>query len=174
MNSKKWETSKGERMSFGLFSLGTILSYYMIMSYLQLYMTDIAIPAVTVGIIFMAAKIWDAINDPLFGVIVDRINLKNGKYKPWVRLATIAISMFGLAAVGFVEGSGVMQPPATIQGIWTLYALFPMIGTVSSLALFTTLYKLRDNDVRIMIRFNNGEISREEAERSFAKSPGNP
>ena len=61
------------------------------MSYLQLYMTDIGISAVAVGLIFIFAKVWDAVNDPIFGVMVDKVNLKGGKYRPWLRISTIAI-----------------------------------------------------------------------------------
>ena len=84
-------TSRFERTSVGLYAFGTILSYYMIMSYLQLYMTDIGISAVTVGLIFIFAKVWDAINDPIFGVMVDKVRLKGGKYRPWLRISSIAI-----------------------------------------------------------------------------------
>ena len=68
-------TSRFERTSVGLYAFGTILSYYMIMSYLQLYMTDIGISAVAVGLIFIFAKVWDAVNAPIFGVLVDKVNL---------------------------------------------------------------------------------------------------
>ena len=54
----QFTTSRTERLSVGLYAFGTILSYYMIMSYLQLYMTDIGISAVAVGIIFMFAKVY--------------------------------------------------------------------------------------------------------------------
>jgi glycoside/pentoside/hexuronide:cation symporter, GPH family len=84
-------TTGGEKLSVGLYAFGAILSYYMIMSYLQLFMTDIGIPAMTVGFIFIVAKVWDAVNDPIFGVVVDKVSLKNGKYKPWLRIASIAI-----------------------------------------------------------------------------------
>jgi len=84
-------TSRFERTSVGLYAFGTILSYYMIMSYLQLYMTNIGISAVAVGLIFIFAKVWDAVNDPIFGVMVDKIDLKGGKYRPWLRISTIAI-----------------------------------------------------------------------------------
>ena len=86
-------TSRSERASVGLYAFGTILSYYMIMSYLQLYMTDIGISAVAVGIIFIFAKVWDAINDPIFGVMVDKVSLKGGKYRPWIRISSIAIPL---------------------------------------------------------------------------------
>lgn len=84
-------TSRFERTSVGLYAFGTILSYYMIMSYLQLYMTNIGISAVAVGLIFIFAKVWDAVNDPIFGVMVDKVQLKGGKYRPWLRISTIAI-----------------------------------------------------------------------------------
>lgn len=91
--NKKFTTSGGERISYGLYAFGAILSYYMIMSYLQLYMTDIGISAVAVGMIFMFAKVWDAVNDPIFGVLVDKVNPRGGKYKFWLRIASIAIPL---------------------------------------------------------------------------------
>lgn len=92
MNEKpSFETRRGERASYGLFAFGSILSYYMIMSYLQLFMTDIGISAAAVGIIFILAKVWDAVNDPIFGVLVDKLNPKGGKYRPWLWLASIFI-----------------------------------------------------------------------------------
>lgn len=92
-NSKKFTTGRGERIAYGLYAFGAILSYYMIMSYLQLYMTDIGISALAVGMIFMFAKVWDAVNDPVFGVLVDKVNPKGGKYKFWLRIASIAIPL---------------------------------------------------------------------------------
>lgn len=89
MNQTKLRFS--ERMSFGLYSFGTILSYYLIMSYLQLYMTDIGIAAEVIGVVFIFAKVWDAVNDPIFGVMVDKVHFKSGKYLPWLRVATVAI-----------------------------------------------------------------------------------
>lgn len=84
-------TSGAERASVGMYAFGSILSYYLIMSYLQLYMTDVGISAVAVGLIFIFAKVWDAVNDPIFGVIVDKVHLKSGKYRPWLRLSSIAV-----------------------------------------------------------------------------------
>lgn len=89
--NRQLTTSWGERMSFGLYSFGTILVYYMVASFLQLYLTNIGIAAVTVGIVFIIAKVWDAINDPIFGVLVDKISFKNGRYKPWLKIASVAI-----------------------------------------------------------------------------------
>jgi glycoside/pentoside/hexuronide:cation symporter, GPH family len=86
-------TKAGERISFGLFGIGSILSYYLIYSFLQLYMTDIGISAVTVGVIFIIAKVWDAVNDPIFGVVIDKTRFKKGRFLPWLRIAGIAVPL---------------------------------------------------------------------------------
>lgn len=86
-----FETMRRERLAYGLFAFGGIFSYYLVMSYLQKFLTDSGIAAVTVGVIFVISKIWDAVIDPVFGVTVDRVNLRGGKYKPWLRAASIAI-----------------------------------------------------------------------------------
>ena len=92
MKKKDYATSRGERFSIGLFAFGAILSYYVIYSYLQLFFTDfVGISASAVAIIFVVAKIFDAVNDPVFGVVVDMANLKGGKYLPWLKIAAIAI-----------------------------------------------------------------------------------
>jgi len=54
-------------------------------------LTDIAIPAAVIGTIFLVTRVWDAINDPIFGVIVDKVNLKSGRYIPWLRISVFAI-----------------------------------------------------------------------------------
>ena len=48
-------------------------------------------PAV-VSIILAIGKVWDAVNDTLFGLIVDAVKFKSGhKFLPWLRLSTILI-----------------------------------------------------------------------------------
>lgn len=86
-----YKTGSGERFFYGFYFFGQLIFYTIIMDFLHLYMTDSGIPAVVVGGIFMVAKLWDAINDPIFGVIVDKTNMKRGKYIPWVRLSTFLI-----------------------------------------------------------------------------------
>lgn len=80
----------------GRLSLKTVISYamsygsgYQIMgslvgSYLMVFLTDtFGVPAAAVGVIMVLASIWDAINDPMMGVIADKTNTKFGKYRPY-------------------------------------------------------------------------------------------
>ncbi|HNC07656.1 MAG TPA: MFS transporter, partial [Anaerolineales bacterium] len=72
------------------------------------------------------------------------------------------VAMAGLAYFGFVEGSGAVQSPETLNGIWLMYSIFPIVGALLSLPLLA-MFKLRDDNVQVMAQANNGEITREEA-----------
>jgi sugar (glycoside-pentoside-hexuronide) transporter len=110
-------TSTVERASYGAYFIGQLFFYIMVTNFLQLYMTDIGIPAAVVGGVFIIAKIWDAINDPIFGVIVDKVNFKGGKYIPWVRLSTILIPLSTVFMFAVPSGFSVQ-----VKIIWALFA----------------------------------------------------
>jgi Na+/melibiose symporter-like transporter len=75
------------------------------------------------------------------------------------------VVLLSLSAVGFVEGENAVQPAGVADGIWGLFCLVPAAGFLLALLLLWRFYKLRTADVQIMSRCNNGEITREEAEK---------
>jgi len=77
-------------------------------------------------------------------------------------IGTIILSALG--SVGFVSGENAVQPEGVADGVWGLFCLFPAIGYTVALIILVLLYKLRVKDVQVMSKYNNGEISREEAE----------
>jgi probable glucitol transport protein GutA len=78
-----------------------------------------------------------------------------------------AIAMFILAAFGFVEGEGAVQPQSALDTIWVLFILSPVVGGAVSLLIFSK-YKLRDKTVQIMALANSGEITKKEAKERLA------
>lgn len=82
------------------------------------------------------------------------------------------VVLFSLSAVGFVEGENAVQPEGVADGVWGLFCLFPALGFAVALAILLLFYKLRSKDVQIMSRYNNGELSREEAEALLAEKYG--
>lgn len=118
--------------------LSTILSYamatgsgYQIMgavvgSYLLVFLTDtFGIPAGAAGIIMVVASIWDAINDPMMGILADRTKSKMGKYRPYFLFAPalLSVSVVLLFASPNLSDSGKI--------IWTaiFYTLYGMLRT---------------------------------------------
>ena len=74
--------------AFGLGTIGRDMVYAMVTMYLIFYLTDfLGVSDATLwwinGIILLA-RIFDAANDPVMGVIVDNTRTKYGKFKPWI------------------------------------------------------------------------------------------
>ena len=80
--------TKRNRWTFGLGTIGRDMVYTLISMYLIFYMTDVIY--VPTGILWritaivLAARIFDACNDPFMGLIVDNTKTKFGKFKPWI------------------------------------------------------------------------------------------
>ena len=68
MNGKLTWRSK---LSFGMGAFGKDMVYAIVSTFLMKYLTDVRLvdPAF-VGVLFMAARIWDAFNDPFMGMVV--------------------------------------------------------------------------------------------------------
>lgn len=65
-------------------------------SYFSVFMTDtMLIPAATASMIMFVAFTWDAINDPIMGVIADRTRTKFGRYRPYFLIAPVLLTIFG-------------------------------------------------------------------------------
>ncbi|MDR2654789.1 MAG: glycoside-pentoside-hexuronide (GPH):cation symporter [Oscillospiraceae bacterium] len=137
-----YRTGFGERFSYGLYFFGQLIFYILITSFLQLYMTDMGIPAAVVGAIFMVAKVWDAINDPIFGVIVDKAKLKKGKYLPWLRLST-----FLIPAASIFLFAVPINVSIQIKAIWITvgYALWDTSYTICDVPIFAVATSMTDN-----------------------------
>ena len=81
------------------------------------------------------------------------------------------LAMLLLSAFGFIEGDVAVQPASALQGIWLCMTVFPAVGVVFALFIWSR-YKLRDKDVQIMAEYNNGRISKEEADAQLASKYG--
>lgn len=80
-----------EKSSYGLYFLGQNIFYMLIYMYMNTYFTDAGISAMAVAGIALVVKVWDAVNDPIFGGLIDRIRFKKGKFVPWLRISLVGI-----------------------------------------------------------------------------------
>ena len=83
-----------------------------------------------------------------------------------------SIVLFSLSGVGFVEGEKAVQPAGVADGVWALFCLLPAAGFVIAFVILLLFYKLRTKEVQVMALYNNGEMSREEAERKLSEKYG--
>lgn len=111
------------KLSYGLGALGKDFACAPIYIFLMFYFTDVAgLSAAFVGTIFLAARIIDAITDPMMGVIVDNTRSKFGKFRPWIVIGTLlnAIVLVGLFSTHMFEGTALYIYAAAAYILWGL------------------------------------------------------
>ena len=123
----------------------------------------------------------------IYMLIADTVEY--GTYKTGTRAAGISFSLqtfvaklkngligtvvlFSLSTSGFVEGENAVQPAGVADGVWALFCLLPAAGFAIALVILLLFYKLRTDEVQVMSLYNNGEISKEEAEKKLADKYG--
>lgn len=85
---------KKELWAFAVGAMGQGMIYAMMSSYISDYYVNILqLPLLFVLLLMLLARVWDAINDPLMGIIVDRKTTKRGKMKPYIIYAAIPIAI---------------------------------------------------------------------------------
>lgn len=98
MAKNKGETKKyipkKEMMSFCVAAMGQGMIYAMMSSYISdYYLNVLQLAPMFVLMLMLLARVWDAINDPLMGMIVDRRTTKRGKMKPYILYASLPIAI---------------------------------------------------------------------------------
>ena len=106
-----WQTNSAERKSYYSYFFGQNMIYSLLAAYLTTYLVFKEIDPVKSGMIVTIVKVWDAVNDAIFGVIFDKVKFKSGKkYIPWLKIAcaltpaaTIAVFIIPSAASEVVK-----------------------------------------------------------------------
>ncbi|MBQ7359351.1 MAG: MFS transporter [Lachnospiraceae bacterium] len=90
--------TKRNKFTFGLGTVGRDMVYTMVSMYLMFYLTDVLTLSTDVlwwvTSIMMVVRIFDAVNDPFMGVIVDNSHSRFGRFKPWICIGGILSSIF--------------------------------------------------------------------------------
>lgn len=101
-NRTKWSYSVG---ALGRDMAYTLVSMYLI-TYIQYTMKLTVAQFSVISGLIVVCLIWDAINDPMMGIIIENSHLKPGKYRPWILMgvilnAVIIILLFSVRPEGW-------------------------------------------------------------------------
>ncbi len=86
-----------EKIGYGLGDAGGTVFTMLIMNFLTFYYTDVfgLTPAI-VGTMFVAVRVFDAISDPMMGIIADRTQSRWGRFRPWQLWVAVPIGVAGI------------------------------------------------------------------------------
>ena len=141
--------SKKETISYGIGAVGKDMVYMFSASYILYYYQDIlGVSAIAMGIILLAARVFDAFNDPIMGVIVAKTRTRWGKFRPWLFIGTLlnAIVLFLMfAAPPALDGGGLVAYAAITYILWGVTYTMMDIPYWSMIPAFTKVGKEREN-----------------------------
>lgn len=135
-------TNRRNQLAFGLGTIGRDMAYSIISMFLIFYLTDIIKLADRtlwwVTFIILAARIFDALNDPIMGIIVDNTRSRWGKFKPWIAFGALFSGLFTLL---LFSDFGLRETPFLIS--FTLfYVLWGITYTANDISYWSMLPSL--------------------------------
>ncbi len=137
-----YQSTKKEYVAYCLFFLGQNLLWGYA-GFIETFLTDIGIAAATAAAILIIPKLWDAVNDVLFGYIVDRHMFKNGqKFMPWVRIGTSAV---GITTVALFAIPASMATAGKVVWFLIAYILFDLCYTILDAPAFAVTTVMTSN-----------------------------
>lgn len=136
-------TKLGERVSYWSYFVGQNIFYNVVTTFMATYLMMNGIDLGKIAVVTLIVKIWDAVNDPMFGIIFDKIKFKNGqKCLPWIRLSVGLVPISTVLL--FIIPSGMAQSGKLI---WFMiaYLLWDSSYTVCDVPIYSMVTTMTDN-----------------------------
>ncbi len=129
---------------------GAMMIAAVLASFLSVYMTDtLKIPAASASLIMFIATLWDAINDPMMGVIADRTKTRWGRYRPYFLFAPVLLTFF--STMIWIDWGFTSTTAKTVY-VLCMYIGYGMTVTMYTMPQMAILpAAVRDNEQRNMI-----------------------
>lgn len=116
----------GEKLAYGAGDLASNFIFTTVNTFLLIFYTDVfGIAPAVASAILLGARLWDAINDPIMGVIVDRTKSRWGKFKPYLLFGALPFALFGVLTftvpTGLGETARIVYAVITYVGLGMIY-----------------------------------------------------
>ncbi|MDD6604219.1 MAG: MFS transporter [Eubacteriales bacterium] len=152
MSDIKRTYTKKELSGYLVGMFGQNLIYNIVATGLYFYFQNvICLPAMALGWIFALARVWDAVNDPMMGTIVDKTRTKWGKCRPYLIIFPAIIGIVTILC--FINGNYATADSSTQKFFivaWAAvsYVAWGMVFTVCDIPLWgvTSLMTEDQND----------------------------
>lgn len=137
-----------EKVSYGLGAVGKDMVYMLSASYVLYYYQDLlGVNPFAMGVILLVARVFDAFNDPIMGIIVAKTRTRWGKFRPWLFIGTLlnAVVLYLLfSAPPALDGAGMVAYAAVVYILWGVTYTMMDIPYWSMIPAFTESGKERE------------------------------
>lgn len=117
-----------DKLGYALGDAGGLFSFALISAYLQMFYTDVLhIPLAQITVLMLVARIWDAINDPMWGAFIDsRKPTRYGRFRPYILGASIPMAFAAVLMFTKIPG---LSPTQYLIYAYVTYILYGMLYT---------------------------------------------
>ena len=105
------------KVAYGIGAVGKDMVYMLVASYILYYYNSVlGVSSVFIGTVLMAARVFDAFNDPIMGIVVAKTKTRWGRFRPWIFTGTVlnAVVLYAMFAVPESMGDGGMKVFLTV------------------------------------------------------------
>ena len=127
-DSKQGKLPVKNYVGYAMGDMAGVITFGTIGSFLQMFYTDILhISLGSITILMMVARIWDAVNDPMCGALIDsRKPTKYGRFRPYVWYFSIPLAIAFVATFYKVPG---LSEKGYLAYAYVTYILYGMMYT---------------------------------------------
>ncbi|HHT15919.1 MAG TPA: MFS transporter [Clostridiales bacterium] len=138
-DKKRNHQNNHNRWAFGMGTIGRDALYTMVSMYLIYYLTDVLNVSIktmwSINFVYMGLRIFDALNDPFMGLVVDNTKTRWGKFRPWIVVGAFFSGIFMVFLFTDVGLKGWQY----ILYFTVAYVLFEVSYTMNDLAYWSML-----------------------------------
>lgn len=142
------ELTLKQKTAFGIGAVGKDMVYALSASYVMYYYQDVlGLSASFVGVVLMAARFFDAFNDPFMGVLVAKTRTRWGRFRPWIFSGTLlnALVLYALFAAPVLDEAALMVYFSVVYILWGITYTMMDIPYWSMIPAVTRTPKDREN-----------------------------
>lgn len=120
----KIKTTFREKVGYGFGDMSSSMFWKIFSYYLPFFYSNIfGLTLDQVGLLLVVTRIWDAVSDPMMGILADRTETKWGKYRPHLLIMAVPFALSGIFLFTTPDAS------PTMKLVWA-YVTYIMMMTV--------------------------------------------
>lgn len=131
-----------EKISYGFGDFASSMFWTLFSMFLLFFYTDVfGISAAAAGTMFLVARLWDTVNDPIMGMLGDRTRTRWGKFRPYLLFVAIPFAIIGILTFSTPD----LSPEGKLIYAYITYTLMMMVYTAINVP-YASLLGVMTND----------------------------